>query len=53
MSIVLARSLAMLQVTRRNPSATWASALARQVAADLAERGWRLERVQQTVLDPC
>jgi transposase InsO family protein len=34
-----------LQVTRRNPSATWTSALARQVAADLAERGWRLERV--------
>jgi transposase InsO family protein len=37
--------LATLQVTRRNPSAVWTSALARQVAADLAERGWRLERV--------
>jgi hypothetical protein len=37
--------LATLQVTRRNPSATWTSALARQVAADLASRGWRLERV--------
>jgi transposase InsO family protein len=36
---------ATLQVTRRNPSATWTSALARQVAADLAARGWRLERV--------
>jgi transposase len=36
---------ATLQVTRRNPSATWTSALARTVAADLAARGWRLERV--------
>jgi len=32
-------------VTRRNPSAHWTSALARTVAADLASRGWRLERV--------
>ena len=30
---------ATLQVTRRNPSATWTSQLARQVAADLAARG--------------
>jgi hypothetical protein len=29
------------------------SQLARQVAADLAERGWKLERVQQTILDEC
>jgi transposase InsO family protein len=34
-----------LQVTRRNPSAVWTSQLARQVAADLAARGWTLERV--------
>jgi len=32
-------------VTRRNPSATWTSALARQVAGDLAAYGWKLERV--------
>jgi hypothetical protein len=36
---------ATLQVTRRNPSAHWTSALAQTVAADLAARGWRLERV--------
>ena len=36
---------ATLQVTRRNPSAIWTSALAQKVAADLAARGWRLERV--------
>jgi transposase InsO family protein len=36
---------ATLQVTRRNPSAHWTSALARTVAADLASRGWTLERV--------
>jgi transposase InsO family protein len=36
---------ATLQVTRRNPSATWTSQLVRTVAADLAERGWKLERV--------
>ena len=36
---------ATLQVTRRNPSAHWTSQLARTVAADLAGRGWRLERV--------
>jgi hypothetical protein len=35
----------LLPVTRRNPSAAWTSALARQVAADLAARGWRLEQV--------
>jgi transposase InsO family protein len=35
---------ATLQVTRRNPSATWTSQLARQVSADLAARGWQLER---------
>ena len=32
-------------MTRRNPAATWTSQLARQVAADLAARGWTLERV--------
>jgi transposase InsO family protein len=36
---------ATLQVTRRNPSAHWTSQLARTVAADLAARGWKLERV--------
>jgi transposase InsO family protein len=30
---------------RRRPSGTWTSALARQLATDLAERGWQLERV--------
>jgi transposase InsO family protein len=43
--VASAYTWATLQVTRRNPSATWTSALARQVAADLAARGWRLERV--------
>jgi transposase InsO family protein len=43
--VASASTWATLQVTRRNPAATWTSALARQVAADLAERGWRLERV--------
>ena len=40
-----ASTWATLQVTRRNPSAQWTSALARTVAADLAARGWKLERV--------
>jgi transposase InsO family protein len=43
--VASAYAWATLQVTRRNPSATWTSALARTVAADLAARGWRLERV--------
>ena len=43
--VASAYTWATLQVTRRNPSATWTSALARTVAADLASRGWRLERV--------
>jgi transposase InsO family protein len=43
--VASAYTWATLQVTRRHPSATWTSALARQVAADLAARGWRLERV--------
>jgi transposase InsO family protein len=43
--VASAYAWATLQVTRRNPSATWTSALARQVAADLAARGWKLERV--------
>jgi transposase InsO family protein len=36
---------ATLQVTRRNPSAHWTSALAQKVAADLTKCGWKLERV--------
>jgi len=43
--VASAYAWATLQVTRRNPSATWTSQLARQVAADLAARGWTLERV--------
>jgi len=43
--VASASTWATLQVTRRNPSATWTSQLARQVAADLAARGWTLERV--------
>jgi hypothetical protein len=43
--VASASTWATLQVTRRNPSAQWTSALARTVAADLAERGWKLERV--------
>jgi Integrase core domain len=43
--VASAYTWATLQVTRRNPAATWTSALARQVAADLAARGWTLERV--------
>jgi transposase InsO family protein len=43
--VASAYTWATLQVTRRNPSATWTSQLARQVAAELAARGWRLERV--------
>jgi transposase InsO family protein len=43
--VASAYAWATLQVTRRNPSATWTSQLARQVAADLATRGWTLERV--------
>jgi transposase InsO family protein len=43
--VASASAWATLQVTRRNPSAQWTSALARTVAADLAARGWKLERV--------
>ena len=43
--VASAYTWATLQVTRRNPSAQWTSALAGTVAADLASRGWRLERV--------
>jgi transposase InsO family protein len=43
--VASAYTWATLQVTRRNPSAVWTSQLARQVAADLAARGWKLERV--------
>jgi transposase InsO family protein len=43
--VASAYAWATLQVTRRNPSARWTSQLARQVAANLARRGWRLERV--------
>ena len=41
--VASAYTWATLQVTRRNPSAHWTSALARIVAADLAARGWKLE----------
>ena len=43
--VASASTWATLQVTSRNPSAQWTSTLARQVAADLASRGWKLERV--------
>jgi transposase InsO family protein len=43
--VASAYTWATLQVTRRNPAAQWTSALARTVAADLAARGWKLERV--------
>jgi transposase InsO family protein len=43
--VASAYTWATLHVTRRNPSATWTSQLARTVAADLAARGWMLERV--------
>ena len=43
--VASAYTWASLQVTRRNPSAAWTSQLARQVAADLAAHGWKLERV--------
>ena len=36
---------AELHLTPRNPSARWTSELARRVAADLASRGWELEKV--------
>jgi transposase InsO family protein len=42
--VASAYTWATLQV-RRNPSAVWTSALARTMAADLAARGWKLERV--------
>jgi transposase InsO family protein len=44
-AVASASTWATLQVTRRNRSAHWTSALARTVAADLAARGWQLERV--------
>jgi transposase InsO family protein len=43
--VASAYTWATLQVTPRNPSAAWTSQLAQQVAADLATRGWTLERV--------
>src|SRR5215207_6715730 len=43
--VASASTCATLQVLRRNPSVTWTSQLARQIAADLASRGWKLERV--------
>jgi len=36
---------AELHLTPKNPSAQWTSALARRVAHELSERGWRLEAV--------
>jgi transposase InsO family protein len=43
--VASAYAWATLQVTRRNPAAHWTSQLVRQVAADLAARAWKLERV--------
>jgi transposase InsO family protein len=36
---------AELHVTPRNPSARWTSRIARRVAKDLSDRGWKLEAV--------
>jgi transposase InsO family protein len=36
---------AELHLTPKNPSARWTSALARRVAQDLAQRGWKLETI--------
>jgi transposase InsO family protein len=36
---------AELHVTPRNPAARWTSRLAQRVAAELAQRGWRMEAV--------
>jgi transposase InsO family protein len=36
---------AELHLTPKNPSARWTSALARRVAQDLSQRGWKLETV--------
>jgi hypothetical protein len=43
--VASAYAWATLQVTRCNPSAHWTSQLARQVAANLAARGWKLKQV--------
>jgi transposase InsO family protein len=36
---------AELHLSPRNPSARWTSELARRVAADLAARGWSVDKV--------
>ena len=43
--VASAHCWAELHLTPRNPSARWTSELARRVAADLAARGWELEKV--------
>src|SRR2546430_16551378 len=43
--VACAHCWAELHLTPRNPSARWTSELARRVAADLASRGWELEKV--------
>jgi transposase InsO family protein len=43
--VASAHCWAELHLTPRNPSARWTSELARRVAADLASRGWSLEKV--------
>src|SRR3989442_1515334 len=43
--VASAHCWAELHLTPRNPSARWTSELARRVAADLASRGWELEKV--------
>ena len=53
--VASAYTWATLQVTRRNPSATWTSALARTVAADLASRrwpGWAPATASSALADP-
>lgn len=43
--VASAYTWAQLYLTPKNPSARWTSELARQVAGDLAQRGWRMEAV--------
>lgn len=43
--VASAYAWAEVHVTPKNPSAHWTSALAEEVAADLARRGWKLDAV--------
>lgn len=40
---------AEIHVTPKNPSARYTSALARRVAQELAQRGWRLDKVMTDI----